>query len=88
MYKRITFLKNCFRIILIFKRGDNESAMDFTLRKKREKRAYAKLLRDMDASPENYLVPAAAAEAEATEEISRYNRKQQLDMAEQEVGSR
>jgi len=71
-----------------FVQGEDESSMDFGLRKKRETRAYAKLLRDMDASPENYMVPAAAAEAEATEEISRYNRKRQLDMAEQEVGSR
>jgi len=71
-----------------FVRGDDESAMDFRLRKKREIRAYDKLLRDMEASPENYMVPAAAAQAEATEEISRYNRKQQLDMMEQEQGSR
>jgi hypothetical protein len=41
----------------------------------------------MDASPENYMVPAAAAQAEANEEISRYERKQQLDTAEQEVGT-
>jgi hypothetical protein len=61
--------------------------MDFGLRKKRELRAYNKLLRDMEASPENYMVPAAAAEAEATEEISRYNRKRQLDMAERELGT-
>lgn len=70
-----------------FVRGDNEEAMDFRLRKKRELRAYAKLLRDMDASPENYMVPAAAAEAEATEEISRFNRRQQLEMAEKELGT-
>jgi len=70
-----------------FIQGEDESRMDFNLRKKREKRAYDKLLRDMEASPENYMVPAAAAEAEATQEISRYNRKQQLDLAEQEAGS-
>jgi len=70
-----------------FVRNEGESAMDFGLRKKREIRAYDKLLRDMEASPENYMVPAAAAEAEATEEISRYNRKRQLDMAEREQGS-
>jgi len=71
-----------------FVQGEEESNLDFGLRKKREVRAYNKLLRDMEASPEDYMVPAAAAEAEATEEISRYNRKRQLDMAEQEVGSR
>lgn len=70
-----------------FVQAEGESDMDFGLRKKRELRAYRKLLRDMEASPEDYLVPAAAAEAEATEEISRYNRKRQLEMAEQEVGS-
>jgi len=71
----------------VFTQGEDESNMDFALRKKREKRAYDKLLRDMEASPENYMVPAAAAEAEATEEISRYNRKQQLDLLEKEQGS-
>jgi hypothetical protein len=69
-----------------FVQGDDESRMDYTLRKKREKRAYDKLLRDMDASPEDYMVPAAAAQAEATEEISRFNRRQQLDLAETEQG--
>ncbi len=69
-----------------FVRAEGESSMDFGLRKKRELRAYNKLLRDMEASPEDYMVPAAAAEAEATEEVSRYNRKQQLEMAEQELG--
>lgn len=70
-----------------FVQAEGESAMDFGLRKKRELRAYNKLLRDMEASPEDYMVPAAAAEAEATEEISRYNRKRQLDMAEKELGT-
>lgn len=70
-----------------FVQGEGESSMDFGLRKKRETRAYNKLLRDMEASPEDYMVLAAAAEAEATEEISRYNRKRQLDMAERELGT-
>lgn len=71
----------------VFVQGEDEADMDFRLRRKREKRAYDKLLRDMEASPENYMVPSAAAEAEATEEISRYNRKQQLDALEKEQGS-
>jgi hypothetical protein len=71
----------------VFVQGEDEEDMDFRLRQRREKRAYDKLLRDMDASPENYMVPAAAAQAEANEEISRYERKQQLDTAEQEVGT-
>jgi hypothetical protein len=71
-----------------FVQGEDESAMDYGLRKKWQTRAYEKLLRDMEASPENYLVPAAAAQAEATEEISRYERKQQLDMAERELGTK
>lgn len=70
-----------------FVQGAEESDMDFGLRKKREIRAYKKLLRDMEASPENYLVPSAAAEAEPTEEISRYDRAQQLGAAERELGT-
>jgi hypothetical protein len=70
----------------VFVQGEDEEDMDYRLRRKREKRAYDKLLRDMEASPENYMVPAAAAEAEATEEISRYERKRQLEVAEQELG--
>jgi hypothetical protein len=71
----------------VFVQGEDEEDMDFRLRRKREKRAYDKLLRDMEASPENYMVPAAAAQAEATEEISRYERGQQLLAAEQELGT-
>lgn len=70
-----------------FVQAEGESDMDFRLRKKREMRAYNKLLRDMEASPENFMVPAAAAEAEPTEELSRYDRKAQLEAAERELGT-
>lgn len=69
-----------------FVQGEDESRMDYSLRKKWETRAYEKLLRDMEASPENYMVPAAAAEAEANQEISRFNRRQQLEASAEEVG--
>jgi len=62
-------------------RLEGESPLDHSLRVRKLKFEYKKLMEDRGLNPSNYMVSPAAASAEPTEETSRYNRRQQLDKA-------
>jgi len=69
------------------KRLEGESPLDHSLRIRKLKFDYKKLMEDREMNPSNYMVSPAAAEAEPTPEVSRYNRARQLEESEKQVGT-
>lgn len=59
--------------------GKEESNLDFSMRKRKAKKEYIAARQAWENS--DGMAPAAAPEAEASEEVSRFDRKAQLDKA-------
>lgn len=68
-----------------FTRQEGEDSTAFSIRKRLKTREWEALMRQREDFPADFMVPAA--EAEGTEDVSRYNRQQQIDQALEDAGA-
>lgn len=68
-----------------FTQQEGEDRTAFNIRKRLKMREWEALIRQRESFPEDFMVPAA--EAEGTEDTSRYNRQQQIDQALEDAGA-
>jgi hypothetical protein len=65
----------------VVNRADYDSDLDYKLAKRKAEFEYRKLMEDREVNPENYLVPAAAAEADPTKEHGAFTRERDIEEA-------